>query len=74
MPGAGSLSDALYRESLPARSCSACRRNIGRREQRVIVRASWRKEDDNLCQTCWVGIVQAAHRYMLLQRHLPDFD
>lgn len=67
----GSLTESLFVSSLPAVPCTACGDQINRREHRVMLRASWRPAQENLCSECWTVITQWAARFALQQMHLP---
>lgn len=73
-PPQGSLVDDLYVHTLPPAVCAACHGHIARRKNRVVIRASWRQQNEILCPECWGAICQWARRFALQQMVLPLFE
>jgi len=65
--------EEFWRHTLPPERCRGCARVIPRRRHRVIVRASWRAENDVMCVDCWRTVCQWAARFALQQSRLPNF-
>jgi hypothetical protein len=73
-PPQGSLVDDLYIYMLPAAACTTCNRHIARRQNRVVIRATWRQQNEILCPECWGVICEWARRFALRKAELPLFE
>ena len=65
------LTERLFEASLPQVRCNACGHIIARRKPRMMLRASWRDANENLCPTCWGAFFGWAERFALQQLELP---
>jgi hypothetical protein len=63
--------DKMFATTLPEVACVACRSRIGRRANRVTLRASWREATESICPECWHQVCDWAARFALSQCELP---